>query len=216
MKLCGRVVFSGLFTALLMTCLPNLALAEGLNISWQSSDGEGLVLQYPIGSRQNIFTATDHVVIALEVDGIGDVPDLSVNGVEFVKYSDGLLVLVSTSGLLSWHYSLDDAESVIVELKFDRDESASGQSLKVHRQLIDRFKSMSFKSANSSEMQRIVVGLKPIDETMVMLSDYSDYIAELSELVARGDISSEEAVAKAEQVREALVSDFRKEGVRND
>lgn len=216
MKLCGRISFSGLFIVLLMTCLSNSALAEGLDISWQSGDDQSLVLQYPITSRQNMYTAADHIVIALEVDGVGDVPDLSAKGVEFVKYSDGLMVLVSTSGLLSWHYSLDGTESVIVELKFDRDVSASGQSLRVHRQLIDRFKSMSFESANSSEMQRIVVGLKPIDETMVMLSDYSDYVAELSELVARGEISSEDAVAQAEQVREAIVSDFRKEGVRND
>lgn len=173
-----------------------------------SNDEDTLSVTYQPASPPKLYTAPRYILFALEKFGDHELPNLSSDGIEFIHDKGNLLVLIARRDSLSWNYSLGDSGSARVQVRLNPAEFASQQFPGVSLQVLDQFRSMTFEEVESSEMQRVAMGVRPVDRLLVMLSDYSDYMDELIGLVERGDISEEIAVERAEKARKLLLKEW--------
>jgi len=75
---------------------------------------------------------------------------------------------------------------------------------------------MSFAEIESIEIQRVIMGVQPLDRLVTSLSDYGDYMRQLDQFVQDGDLSEEDALQKARQVREDILRQYSKKEAANE
>lgn len=200
-------VFGGLLFSLAMPQQVNAGESEVSLRSAVNTNTDNLTITYQSQSAPKLFTAPRYVLLALEGFGDNELPNLSADGIEFIRTDNNLLVLIARREVLSWAYRAVGSGSVQVQVQLNPAQFANQQFSGISLQLSDQFRSMTFEEVESSEMQRVVMGALPVDRLLVMLSDYGDYMQELKGLVERGDITEEVAMKRAEKARVQLLKE---------